>query len=627
MDEIRIGKHVLQPSRQLLLDGAHIHLGPRALSILSALAEAKSEIVTKDELMQAVWGDVAVEENALQVHVTAVRKALGDDAKLLKTIRGIGYQLDLNSFETNSAGDTAPSGISPVEQRSSHGGDAPSAGSRVTIRRYAIALVAALIVAIAALGWFGLSGRGAEDNETQIAIYPLVATNQTADEVALAAGITDELIVRLRRTPGLRVISGNGQTSGGSNAIRGSVRTEGEQLRVSVRLEDPSGAILWSENFDHAMDDLLYVQESIAAAISGTLGVSLEVGVSSRSYGGTDNPEAYANYVRGRAQRHNPDRSVPTLFLERAVELDPDYALANTELSYAYGISLYYAQDAQEVADLQNKMDQASQRALDAQPELWVGHAARGWYHSMRGDLVRAQEFHEIVAELDPGNDPELRNTLANFHFIMGRLEASDELRRSKRLIDPIFRVDHERMITLLWLRRFEEAQAMGRELESSQPEAYQEVLLSLMWVYLLSGDEDAAHALRAKIVGYDARENPVDGQLDPNVFPDLPFSELRLWAQSEFGGGGRHFMAERAAWVAHFGKPELALDYLRIAFQDLPGIGGHGYLWHPALSETRKLPGFVQLIEDIGIVDVWRANGEWGDLCRPVGETRIVCD
>mgnify|MGYP003484662419 FL=1 len=93
MNEVRLGTRRLQPHRQLLADGERLHLGKRALDILSVLAEANGGIVTKDELLNAVWPGVFVEENALQVHIVALRKALGPDAGRLRTIRGVGYTL------------------------------------------------------------------------------------------------------------------------------------------------------------------------------------------------------------------------------------------------------------------------------------------------------------------------------------------------------------------------------------------------------------------------------------------------------------------------------------------------------------------------------------------------------
>ena len=93
-EEFGIGHLVLQPDRQLLHDGQRLPLGSKALALLSTLAQARGKLVTKDELMEAVWPGVAVEENAIQVHIAALRKALGKAADRLVTIRGLGYRLD-----------------------------------------------------------------------------------------------------------------------------------------------------------------------------------------------------------------------------------------------------------------------------------------------------------------------------------------------------------------------------------------------------------------------------------------------------------------------------------------------------------------------------------------------------
>jgi DNA-binding winged helix-turn-helix (wHTH) protein len=94
LEEVRLGSRTLQPHRQLLADEQRVALGKRALDILSVLAKARGEIVTKEELLEQVWPGVIVEENALQVHIVALRKALGLEAYRLETIRGVGYRLN-----------------------------------------------------------------------------------------------------------------------------------------------------------------------------------------------------------------------------------------------------------------------------------------------------------------------------------------------------------------------------------------------------------------------------------------------------------------------------------------------------------------------------------------------------
>ena len=95
--EVRIGPFRLDVARrELLRGGATVRLGSRAIEILCALASAKGQLVTKDELMARVWPGVVVEENAIQVHVSALRKVLGeteDGSSYVITVPGRGYRL------------------------------------------------------------------------------------------------------------------------------------------------------------------------------------------------------------------------------------------------------------------------------------------------------------------------------------------------------------------------------------------------------------------------------------------------------------------------------------------------------------------------------------------------------
>src|ERR1700754_4013585 len=79
--------------RELRLHGTPVPLGGRAFEIIEALVEAGSELVAKDDLMSRVWPGAVVEDNTLHVHVSAVRRALGTDRGLLKTVSGRGYRL------------------------------------------------------------------------------------------------------------------------------------------------------------------------------------------------------------------------------------------------------------------------------------------------------------------------------------------------------------------------------------------------------------------------------------------------------------------------------------------------------------------------------------------------------
>src|SRR6516164_731972 len=78
--------------RELLADGNQVDLGDRALEILFTLVEAGGALVTKSELMERVWPNLAVEENNIAVQISALRRALGNDRRLIRTVAGRGYR-------------------------------------------------------------------------------------------------------------------------------------------------------------------------------------------------------------------------------------------------------------------------------------------------------------------------------------------------------------------------------------------------------------------------------------------------------------------------------------------------------------------------------------------------------
>ena len=79
--------------RRLRLDGQSVRLGSRAFDILAVIVSANGRLVTRDELMKAVWPGIIVEEGNIDVHLSALRKALGADRDLIVTVSGRGYQL------------------------------------------------------------------------------------------------------------------------------------------------------------------------------------------------------------------------------------------------------------------------------------------------------------------------------------------------------------------------------------------------------------------------------------------------------------------------------------------------------------------------------------------------------
>ncbi|WP_338242508.1 winged helix-turn-helix domain-containing tetratricopeptide repeat protein [Aurantiacibacter hainanensis] len=622
MTEIEIGRHVLQPNRQLLLDGEHIHLGPRALEILTELAAANGEIVTKDELMEAVWSDVTVEENALQVHVTALRKALGEDAVRLHTIRGIGYQLDLGAAAEpgHDQGPTAapPSLVSGTALE-------PAAGANVWRGRRTAIWLGGLIVAVLLLGAMWQLGIRNDPSTTQVTVMPLTAIGDEPEEAALANGITEELIVRLRRIPELEVVSGLSSSQANGNRLHGSVQVDGEEFRVFARLEDGSGEVLWTENFDRELNDLLYVEEEIAAAVASALSVSLNVGLETSGYGGTDDAEAYAHFVQGISYGFGSEIHLSLRHLERAIEIDPDFSRGWAQIVYAQSFALLNDSDASSVRDRLAAMDQASLQAIRTGPDLAIGNAARAWFLLHVNEVALAERFNQRAIRLDPGNDTEFRDRIAFIALQFGRVEDALDYVRSKALIDPIFnrQITPNHLAALFLAGRHQEVVELYEEALASGQDLPDSTLAIVAGSYFSLGDEVASE----RVASASQTSFMIDWALEFNeqTFPRLPPAALREWADEVYGDTGRFQLAALATRAADKGENELALSYLQLAY-DRPGQASYLMLWHPYLGEVRRSEGFEQLIARLGLVDAWRESGDWGDYCRPLSESEFEC-
>jgi TolB-like protein len=229
--EVVVGRFSLRPYRQLKLHGCPVPIGRKALDILSVLAVGNGAMVTKSELMDLVWPGMIVEENAIQVHVSALRKVLGDDGELLCTVRGLGYRLDLGSLDNVQV----------------------------------------------------------SDNKVRDSVAVLAFVNMTGNPQLdyLGQGMAEELINTLSRTAGLKVSSRTSSFAfagrhidarqisrelGVATLIEGSVRIAGDLARVTAQLIDAEDGIhIWSKSFDHDLSDLLAMQFDITAAIAKSL--------------------------------------------------------------------------------------------------------------------------------------------------------------------------------------------------------------------------------------------------------------------------------------------------------------------------------------------------------------------
>jgi TolB-like protein/tetratricopeptide (TPR) repeat protein/predicted Ser/Thr protein kinase len=319
---------------------------------------------------------------------------------------------------------------------------------------------------------------------TMLAVLPFENLGPADDEY-FADGITEEITSRLAAVGGLGVIS---RTSAMQyKGTRKSLREIGADLGVDYILEGtvrwgrmPQGPSrvritpqlirvaedthVWSERYDRVIEDIFAVQSEIAEQVFGKLNVTL-VGPERRDLEvkPTDNLDAYSAYLRGIDYARRPDYRAENFRLaaqmfERAVELDPRFALAYAELAVMHSALYFYGYDRTPARLSQSKA--AVDRALALQPDLPEGRTALGFYYYRgSGDWERALVEFERAAR-DRPNDSGLLCNIAAIRRRQGRFGESLDLWKAALELDPrAALLAMETGITCTTVRRYADAE------------------------------------------------------------------------------------------------------------------------------------------------------------------------
>jgi serine/threonine protein kinase/cytochrome c-type biogenesis protein CcmH/NrfG len=291
------------------------------------------------------------------------------------------------------------------------------------------ALIASSLALAAAVGWnFWKSELFRAAPEKSIAVLPFQNLSSDPDNAYLADGIQDEILTRLAGIADLKVISRTStqryqsnprnlsqiaKQLGVANILEGSVQKAGDQVRVSVQLINAqTGAHLWADTYDRKLTDILLVESEIAKRIAESLQTKLtgreEQALAVKP---TNNPEAYDAYLRGVAFEagnyssvFSDDRATQTAsFFERAVQLDPNFAIAWARLSRAEAL----------IHATTGSGGDASKRALDNAQKLAPNSAetlfALGYYqYQVLGDFRAAEATFVRVSKIYLGNSQVL---------------------------------------------------------------------------------------------------------------------------------------------------------------------------------------------------------------------------
>jgi len=373
----------------------------------------------------------------------------------------------------------------------------------------------------------GVAGRPAPDKVASIAVLPFANRSGSADDEYFSDGLADELLNVLSKIKGLRVIArsstytfkGKQVTAGEigraldvATLLEGSVRKAGNRVRISVQLVNVAdNSHLWSETYDRTLDDIFAVQDDIAQSVVKELRALLlghepdsrvsgeaRTEVAAAVVGRGRNPEAHRLYMQGRylfMRIAEADLAAGITLLQRAVELDPDYALAWATLSQAYGWASGIGQMHPQEAMKRGRV--AAQRALEIEPNLAEAHVALGlishWYDF---DFSRADASFTRALELAPRSADALQ-AAGMLAYCLGRFDRALELLQRTIEADPLSISGPSYVARVLYSQgRLAEAEAELRNILRRSPSASREhAVLGLVLADLGRADEALVEA------------------------------------------------------------------------------------------------------------------------------------
>jgi transcriptional activator of cad operon len=311
---LRIGDWCANPaSGQISRDGESARVEVRTMRVLMCLAEHAGEVVSIDDLLNQVWSDVIVAPDSVYQAVASLRRVLGDDPKqptYIETVTRLGYRMVAkvspwtDQFVAQMGERTnAQASTSRVPDSEQHP-VAVTAYVRThgTRLKTGITWTVGALICLALVAIFLFHGKLAYNTppvlpaiappQKSVAVLPFLDLTDEMNQEPFADGMTEELIDKLSKIPGLRVpaptssfyfkgkhitIGDIAKTLGVAYVLDGSVRKSGARLRVAARLiRVDNGYVVWSETYDRRFDDILKVQDEIAGEVTKALRASIE---------------------------------------------------------------------------------------------------------------------------------------------------------------------------------------------------------------------------------------------------------------------------------------------------------------------------------------------------------------
>nr|WP_199038991.1 winged helix-turn-helix domain-containing protein [Dyella sp. ASV24] len=493
---------------RLFVDGEEVGLERKAFAVLVLLARDPGRVLSRDEILDEVWGHSHVTPSSLSRIIALLRHALGESGEenhYLHTVHGVGFRLDAQVQFASSREELgvnkaliAPElvfvpglahdvSLPPVEATTHPATPLPPGKTR-KFGKLLVALIAGVLVVVAVLlGRHQLVRHPADTASVvdlkSIAVLPFENLSTDKSNAYFASGMQDMILTQLVGIGGLKVISRTSterypshpediktiaRQLGVATLLEGTVQKAGNQVLINVQLIDvSSGNHLWAKAYTRTLDNVFNVEGEVAQNIAEALKVQLTSAEAARiDTVPTRNAGAYDLYLQAgaHANRAYDDPTLSSTELPKAISMyqqaltmDPDFALAAAALARAHMQMYFFAPDRTNARLAEAKT--AADRALALQPNLGQGHYALGLYDYWgHRDYAGATTQLELARQTLP-NSATVELLIAAIARRQGRWEEAVTRFRAATVLDPHSEYAFNQLgVTYQSMRRYAEA-------------------------------------------------------------------------------------------------------------------------------------------------------------------------
>lgn len=413
---------------ELRCDGVGVAIEPQVFNLLLHLIDHRDQVVSKEQLITALWGGRAISDTTLSSRVFALRRAVGDTGEaqaVIQTVprRGFRFVATLSEREDCAVADIAePSANEPLAPR-------PVVPAETKpIHR--------------------------PTEQPTLMVLPFKNASAGLDEY-FCDGLTEDIVSNLTHFSDLRVIAAGSsfQFKNRAQSLReiaarlqagyivdGSVRRDGKRLRIAVQLMDANtGVSLWADRYDREMADIFAVQDAVTHMIVASLGIKVQNAALTRAlHKSPAELDAYDCLLRARrytATLNEATHAEARDLLEQAIKLDPNYAEA-----YALLANVYLAEHRFDANPRPNPVDRALKMALlatELDPQNAYAHCWLAIVHFFRKDNRMFEAEAKRALDLNP-NDPEILADIGHFYAFMGAFRIGVDLSYRAQQLNPL---------------------------------------------------------------------------------------------------------------------------------------------------------------------------------------------